>query len=380
METAAAGAWTSSLRSWPMLSTLLPGIRELRAPLAAGYIWLLAGWIALEPHIPEAGSSTGLIASIYRLNDALSGFGLAVAASFAAYLIGSLSITLFSPAIRQWFIGVPLSAPSLGPLAPLSEQGTSALSTLVRRTSDQMAVSLALTELTPDEVLQLEGISSDDRQSAPLGTAIRRPPSSRARRLVAPIIDRVYKRRRRRFTRIEIGSTVISFDPTSDLDQRQLQLVRRVVSEFDQIISTRLLGRDPDLFSAIDRHRAEVEFRLAVIPPLIVLSLAVATRVDLWAAPFVVVAGALAAFGLFVDAGERERKANDTLANDEPKRCRRPPSTLSGRLANSSTYWTRSIQARPARRCSKRNWQMSQSEPRPLNGTSETTSWQHATA
>jgi hypothetical protein len=291
-----------------MLSTLLPGIRELRAPLAAGYMWLLAGWIALEPHIPAATSATGLIASVYRLDDALSGFGLAVAASFAAYLIGSLSMTLFSSAIRGRFIDVPRSAVSLGPLAPLSAQGTSALSTLTRRTVDQMAASLALTDLEPGDVLELEGIASEPA-SAPLGASVPWQPQSRLRRLLREPF--AWLPRTVRFSSIEV---VLSYDQTSDLDARQRQLVRRVVSEFDQIIGTRLLGRDPDLFSAVDRHRAEVEFRVAVIPPLAVLTLAVSARVDLWAIALVVVAGLLSCLGLFMDARERERKANDTLA------------------------------------------------------------------
>jgi hypothetical protein len=96
---------------------------------------------------------------------------------------------------------------------------------------------------------------------------------------------------------------------------RQVQLVRLVVHEFPQIIGTRLLGRDPDLYSAVDRHRAEVDFRVAVIPPLALLSLAFAARVDPWAIAIVIMAGLLACLGLFWDARERERKANDTLSS-----------------------------------------------------------------
>jgi hypothetical protein len=299
-----------------MLSTLLPGVRELRAPLAAGYILLLAAWIALEPRIPEAAEATGLVATLYRLNDALSGFGLAAAATFAAYLIGSLSITLLSPPLRGRFVGVPRSAASLGPLEPLSDQGTTALLALVRRTWNQMATTLALTDVSPEDVLELEGISGEGSASSgppKLGVSFRKPPNSRFRRLVNLPLDTV-RRLGVPAPTIRFAGATLSFDRASELDLRQVRLVRVVVGEFDQIIRTRLLGRDPDLYSAVDRHRAEVDFRIAVIPPLAVLSLVLAARVDPWAIPIVIVAGLLACFGLFWDARERERKANDILS------------------------------------------------------------------
>jgi hypothetical protein len=215
-----------------MLSTLLPGIRELRAPLAAGYMWLLAGWIVLEPRIPEAAEATGLVATLYRLDDALSGFGLAAAATFAAYLIGSLSITLLSPALRGRFVGVPRSATSLGPLKPLSEQGTTALSTLVRRTWDQMATTLALTGVSPTDVLELEGISEDGSvPSGPpkhmhMGVSKRRPlRHGRLSRLIGAPLNRV-GRWSARLETIHVSGVVLSFDRASDLDPRQVRLVR----------------------------------------------------------------------------------------------------------------------------------------------------------
>ena len=86
-----------------MLTSLLPGLRELRAPLAAGYIWLLAWWLAFEPRLADRAEATDLLQSLYRLDDALSGFGLAAVASFVAYLAGSLSMTLFSGALKGLF-------------------------------------------------------------------------------------------------------------------------------------------------------------------------------------------------------------------------------------------------------------------------------------
>jgi hypothetical protein len=290
-----------------MLSTLLPGIRELRAPLAAGYVWLLAAWIAFESRVPEADEAIGLAAALYRLNDAVSGFGLAIVASFAAYLIGSLSITLLEPPIRRQFVRPPWFAESLGPLVPLSAQGVAALTTLVRRTWDRMVTTLALTGVSPDDVLELEGIPDSAPDPSTMSTlAVQAPRKTPLPGLVNRLLPRRFE--------IRFASIRISFDPSAMLDPRQVQLVRTVVGEFDQILRTRLLGRDPDLFSAVDRHRAEVEFRVALIPPLLVLALALASAVEVVFIPVVVFAGVLACLGLFWDARERERNANDTLA------------------------------------------------------------------
>jgi hypothetical protein len=36
-----------------MLSTLRPGVREIQARLAAGYLWLIVAWLLLNDRIPE---------------------------------------------------------------------------------------------------------------------------------------------------------------------------------------------------------------------------------------------------------------------------------------------------------------------------------------
>ena len=77
-----------------MLSSLLPGLRDLRGPLAAGYLWLLNLWFWYGDRIPtkdEADATGGFFAEIYALDDVVSQFGLVVALSFAAHLLGAVS-------------------------------------------------------------------------------------------------------------------------------------------------------------------------------------------------------------------------------------------------------------------------------------------------
>ena len=84
-----------------MLASVLPGLRELRVPLSAGFLWLLALWFAIEPTLPAVDEASGPVASAYRLSGALSVIGLGAALAFAAYIVGSLSVFLFSRLLRS---------------------------------------------------------------------------------------------------------------------------------------------------------------------------------------------------------------------------------------------------------------------------------------
>jgi hypothetical protein len=74
-----------------VLVNLLPGIREVRAPLVAGYLWLLAGWLAIGRSLPSPATATGLLNDVYDFADSLSRPVLLAAASLAAYLLGIIS-------------------------------------------------------------------------------------------------------------------------------------------------------------------------------------------------------------------------------------------------------------------------------------------------
>jgi hypothetical protein len=49
-----------------MLLNLLPGLRDLRAPLAAGYLWLAAGWLFFAPKLLDLqNNGEGVLKDIY---------------------------------------------------------------------------------------------------------------------------------------------------------------------------------------------------------------------------------------------------------------------------------------------------------------------------
>jgi hypothetical protein len=85
-----------------MLANLLPGIREIRAPLAAGYIWVIALWITFFDYIPKRDEAQGVWKSLYQLSATVGTAATLAAVSFAAYLIGSL-LEIRARSIVHWF-------------------------------------------------------------------------------------------------------------------------------------------------------------------------------------------------------------------------------------------------------------------------------------
>jgi hypothetical protein len=87
-----------------VLATLLPGVRELRAPLAAGYLWLLLAWIIMGDRFPtraEAERAGGPLGRLYAVEPLVATAGLLVIASVAAYLIGSLTTQALVPRLQR---------------------------------------------------------------------------------------------------------------------------------------------------------------------------------------------------------------------------------------------------------------------------------------
>ena len=75
-----------------VLAHVLPVLREVRAPLVGGYLWLFALWIAFADAVPrKAEIAQGSVwANLHRLADAVGPAGQVAAVSVVAYLIGSL--------------------------------------------------------------------------------------------------------------------------------------------------------------------------------------------------------------------------------------------------------------------------------------------------
>ncbi|WP_134006475.1 hypothetical protein [Kribbella sp. VKM Ac-2566] len=83
-----------------MLASLLPGLRDVRTPLAVGYLWLLFLWLALGRQLPlDRNALGGRAWDLYRF----FGQGTFVAAiSFIAFLLGSIVTVRSNSFSRLW--------------------------------------------------------------------------------------------------------------------------------------------------------------------------------------------------------------------------------------------------------------------------------------
>ncbi|MGH8742633.1 MAG: hypothetical protein ACREUN_17050, partial [Burkholderiales bacterium] len=72
-----------------MLASLLPGLREIRAPLVSGYLWLVFFFLALHDQLPSEADSDSVLQPLFGLGADLSTLGIATVSGVAAYLVGS---------------------------------------------------------------------------------------------------------------------------------------------------------------------------------------------------------------------------------------------------------------------------------------------------
>ena len=248
------------------------------------------------------------MASLYTLAAQLSPIGQGVVASVAAYVVGSISLTLFEWPLRQLFsTRVP---PATNRWSAFTPQAASAITRLADEVRDRLKDLLALSSKGLKELLDDElGVVETASIPWPL-----RWSSLRGRTWFSRIgrwCDRIFSRLQR--NEKPHRSKVYRPDE-QDPSRLSEQLVLAVVNDLPRVTSVRLLGRDPDLYSAIDRDRAEVDFRLGLIPPVLGLIVAFIVRLGAKAGLAALLFGLLFVVGLLWDALKQQRNANDLLA------------------------------------------------------------------
>ena len=176
----------------------LPGLRDLRAPATAGYLWLAVAWLFVQPNLDETPDSA-IGRSLFELGDTVGTIGVAAAVSVVAYLVGVVS----------------------------QEASDQILKRVVRKAS-----------------------SADSK-----------------------ILERVRAIYDRGWDRIEsLGAPKKEKDRLFDELGSLRDLTTRQVREQLRLPATLLVGEHEQLFSAIDRLRAEGDFRAAVTLPLLALA------------------------------------------------------------------------------------------------------------
>jgi hypothetical protein len=262
-----------------ILTNLLPGLRELRAPLIAGYLWLIAAWFAAQPFVPEKEPSDGIGASAVALHDIVSFVGTAAASAVAAYLVGSLSEGLLS---RYWrrergYGGLLFTA-------PVSERGTQAVQSIALREAECISRMFGKNGTSMSSVLG-QGVPSTEM----------------------PTVAQLMKE-----TRVQVGNATGT--PETVVSEREAEIfcavvIRTSLENERDLLATRLIGEEPELYGSIDRLRAESDLRFQIGPPVIALGtvLTVRTCSLLWLL-------ILLAVGVFWHQGSvRSREANDLV-------------------------------------------------------------------
>jgi len=83
-----------------MSPSFLPDVRGLRAPLTAGAVWLIAGWIVFARHWPRKAEATGFAADAHTAAAFLGTAGTLAFLAVVAYGVGTLWMIGRIPLIR----------------------------------------------------------------------------------------------------------------------------------------------------------------------------------------------------------------------------------------------------------------------------------------
>jgi hypothetical protein len=254
-------------------TTLLPGLRELRAPLAAGYLWLLAGALALAPTIRTHHRTSAVIAEGYRIADSLGKPGLLVAATFTAYVLGILSMALRRPLLRAYEV-ITERARFKIVLNTISPSGA-LYGAVVNKFAEQFGADSAIQQ------------DAEDRLSRLLRTLPHEP----GERVRVPTSASDYPLSNNPYV------WLITHEPHESI---QLALRNDIYRTFlltllinvegyvldivheSQTAPARLLGKEPDLYNAYDRCVGESDFRIALALPLFGLIGALVYRGGPW--------------------------------------------------------------------------------------------------
>jgi len=91
-----------------LLVNLLPGLREIRAPLVSGYLWLVFLFLAFHEELPSSSKPGPVLEPVFDLAGDLSAPAIAAVTGVAAYLVGSAMQELWKLLGRMLSPGRPL--------------------------------------------------------------------------------------------------------------------------------------------------------------------------------------------------------------------------------------------------------------------------------
>ncbi|WTP57638.1 hypothetical protein OHU07_12685 [Streptomyces phaeochromogenes] len=241
-----------------MLLNLLPGLRELRSPLACGYIWFLTLWFAAGDHLPTRQEADGPVKAAYDLFDMIGRPAAFACVTFGAYLLGG--ILEVRPSVRI--------------------RGVNLMLRIVKRlVLGKSPFKVSEPPRRPKEIsIRIGG------RNEPLIT-------NQARAALGRHLSR----------------TVSEGESSADASRLDVDDTQSLILGEHQQLAIRLLAVNPELYNNYDRKRAEAEIRINVGIALAGLIIAVG-----WSRSWVF--AALVIPPLMMKRGRRHmREANDVL-------------------------------------------------------------------
>jgi len=301
-----------------MLTNLLPGLRDLRAPLSAGYLWLAAGWLYFAPQLPSSvNDAQGVLKDIYRVIQASSPVTVAAGLTFAAYIIGIFFTGLLTGPIRQavrWlpvFLFLPLMSLlwNLSERWPMIDEKLEDLADSVERWRRLLFMLLSI-PLSPSKrihTLVVDRISNKlvtdhefrkvflDQLTKRLEEAFAHDPPFHELSALRPISGVRLILNSRNFAndvkKEKISAILKILSDRLDEQYYFLDAAGRIVKTVVNVdrhaaeingelmlAPERLVGDKPFMYEQWDRLRAESEFRQAVVPPLFAIIAALFSR------------------------------------------------------------------------------------------------------
>jgi hypothetical protein len=287
-----------------ILANVMPGVRAIRAPLAAGVLLLLSAWIAFEGTVPEDPAS-GIWASVERLEPVLSTVGTVGLIAFAAYVIGSLYLVVV-PAIRAFILSTERPTaqrrrlgliPRIVVLPDIDRAITHIIYNARNRGPDlKFAVSRAIR----DQLGPPMSVDAEERLERYVTQRVTVLATDEERQNATSLWEQLEDERRHEAT---------------DEDLTALWRLARLYLEEWQTLPLTIVGTQPHLYGEFDRFDAEAEFRRALQGPLAILAVVVGVRVGGWGIVIGTVIAAVVIAAFAYAALDARRRANTVLAN-----------------------------------------------------------------